>query len=636
MNLLSPLNLNVEASKGNGEKLCCALTCAAAMTPAGIGTDQALPGEVKGEFPRIMNLISAQLSLNDNQQEQAVNFMAAAIMAPVEIKETCPALSMADKVAKISDPTEKFLKTMQNAETMSTRWDLPALVLFPAADVSAPQFPHRERTEEMELLAPVVAPGVMGLAMAKMPVASGVVNEERTGDHQIESDIPLPAVIEKTAAIIAKISAETYHPNETKPVFAVHAAPVETPSMDHTEVSRTDATDGYIVVDTEKMEVQADPHQQHAPLRDMKHNKRDDNERREQIPAAAGAMQTAAMEEDELSGKPRFDRDGAAVVAPRGEWEQVLRRQRSDRTTRAVNADRPAQDMPGQQLFTSPEGRNRLPGNIDGGAAGDRLPKDKQTAMEHAPVRKNYSVADRSMPIVALAPTNSRLESAPGHPEFQMPERSREVKNGFMDKFPGGMEDRKPTLTRSTETADAVAMPKYLYADILAARVERTVVKGLPEGTLNARSIMTQVMDGISTDFKDGGRVRITLYPETLGRVDMDIVVRQDRVELIMKVDNDQVHQLLNTHIEDLKATLQSQGWQVSGVDVLLQKQNNMNDGNNFGNLFAWQEGMNHEQQKDGMMNGEGNSSPVLPMSDPTAAPAEGMDYISHGLSIFA
>jgi hypothetical protein len=92
----------------------------------------------------------------------------------------------------------------------------------------------------------------------------------------------------------------------------------------------------------------------------------------------------------------------------------------------------------------------------------------------------------------------------------------------------------------------------------------------------------------------------------------------------------------LNTHIEDLKATLQSQGWQVSGVDVLLQKQNNMNDGNNFGNLFAWQEGMNHEQQKDGMMNGEGNSSPVLPMSDPTAAPVEGMDYISHGLSIFA
>lgn len=69
----------------------------------------------------------------------------------------------------------------------------------------------------------------------------------------------------------------------------------------------------------------------------------------------------------------------------------------------------------------------------------------------------------------------------------------------------------------------------------------------------------------------DGGRVKITLNPPSLGKVEMDVTVRNGKVEVIMVADNKDVQQTLNTHIDKLKGGLQNQGLTIDRCDVFMQ-----------------------------------------------------------------
>ncbi|MBP8981095.1 MAG: flagellar hook-length control protein FliK [Syntrophobacterales bacterium] len=209
-------------------------------------------------------------------------------------------------------------------------------------------------------------------------------------------------------------------------------------------------------------------------------------------------------------------------------------------------------------------------------------------------------------------------------------------KADFMEGLTRGTEERHRGPGKSSEDAFSEHLFRFGPGDVQNLRSERPVAAGLPGENFPAQSVMNQVREGMATGFKDGGRVRITLYPETLGRVDMDIVVRHDRVELVMKVDNEQVRQLLSSHVEDLKTTLQNQGWQVNGVDVTLQKDNNTSDGRNFANLFSWQEKMNQERQSGGMTGGDGGNSPAAGIVDSTPEATTKTEIKVKGLSIFA
>ncbi len=209
-------------------------------------------------------------------------------------------------------------------------------------------------------------------------------------------------------------------------------------------------------------------------------------------------------------------------------------------------------------------------------------------------------------------------------------------KADFMEGLPRGTEERHRGSGKSSEDAFSEHAFRFGHGDVQNLRSDRPGATGLLGENFPAQSVMNQVREGMATGFKDGGRVRITLYPETLGRVDMDIVVRHDRVELVMKVDNEQVRQLLNSHVEDLKTTLQNQGWQVNGVDVTLQKDNNASDGRNFANLFSWQERMNQDRQSGGMRGGDGGNSPAAGMVESTPEATTKTEIKVKGLSIFA
>lgn len=198
------------------------------------------------------------------------------------------------------------------------------------------------------------------------------------------------------------------------------------------------------------------------------------------------------------------------------------------------------------------------------------------------------------------------------------------------------MEARPLEARKASRINNAATTNSFAAGDVLSARLERLVSSEATEGAVPYRSVLEQIREGMTEGFKDGGRVRITLHPESLGRVDMDIVVRQDRVDLIMRVDNNQVHQLLSSRIEDLKATLQGQGWQVNGVDVMLQKENNLHDGNNFAGMFSWRERMNRERSGDGMAGGRNGNRSARPMDGLVAAAEKTAGGMISGLSIFA
>ena len=86
----------------------------------------------------------------------------------------------------------------------------------------------------------------------------------------------------------------------------------------------------------------------------------------------------------------------------------------------------------------------------------------------------------------------------------------------------------------------------------------------------------TQIINRIAGEVKenvssDGGRIKITLSPPSLGTLEMDVVVRNNKVEVIIVADNKDVQQALNTHLDRLKGSLQNQGLTIDRCDVLMQ-----------------------------------------------------------------
>jgi len=93
-----------------------------------------------------------------------------------------------------------------------------------------------------------------------------------------------------------------------------------------------------------------------------------------------------------------------------------------------------------------------------------------------------------------------------------------------------------------------------------------------------SKSIYQSVVDQIQDSFflaqnKESGQVRLTLKPEIMGHLDMQISVRNETVQIMMTVENEKVHQAMNTHIDDLKSALQNQGLKIDKIEVTLQYQ---------------------------------------------------------------
>ncbi|MCX5853736.1 MAG: flagellar hook-length control protein FliK [Deltaproteobacteria bacterium] len=88
---------------------------------------------------------------------------------------------------------------------------------------------------------------------------------------------------------------------------------------------------------------------------------------------------------------------------------------------------------------------------------------------------------------------------------------------------------------------------------------------------LRAQAIIDQIVDARQTMGNDFGRIRIVLDPPNLGTVDLEIIVRKERVEIVMTADNASVQQALQSRTDDVRAALQRQDLKIETFQVLLQ-----------------------------------------------------------------
>jgi len=103
--------------------------------------------------------------------------------------------------------------------------------------------------------------------------------------------------------------------------------------------------------------------------------------------------------------------------------------------------------------------------------------------------------------------------------------------------------------------------------------------------------LMDQIVDGgMQVIQKGSGRVRMTLNPPNLGSLDMDIQIRNNKIEVVFVADTPEIQQSLQANSDLLKAALSQQGLKVDGYNVLLQGNMDHNNAYYSGEGALWRD----------------------------------------------
>jgi len=149
---------------------------------------------------------------------------------------------------------------------------------------------------------------------------------------------------------------------------------------------------------------------------------------------------------------------------------------------------------------------------------------------------------------------------------------------------------------------------------------------------VNPRMVIDQIAEGA----KMSGRVRIALNPPTLGTLDMDVMVRDNKVHIILQAENSDVKQILQSHMDTLKVSLRSQGLVADTIQVFAQEKSDGSGYYESGRDTAWfGEGNNDNRSRNerGWSGGDADfSAPVssMPEEEPRHVAGDGR------LSVFA
>lgn len=85
--------------------------------------------------------------------------------------------------------------------------------------------------------------------------------------------------------------------------------------------------------------------------------------------------------------------------------------------------------------------------------------------------------------------------------------------------------------------------------------------------------MINQIADGAVNVLKKGpGRVKIQLYPPRLGALNMDVSIQNNKVRVVLMVENHEARHVLQSNIEQIRSSLQGQGLHVDSFDVLVQE----------------------------------------------------------------
>ena len=147
---------------------------------------------------------------------------------------------------------------------------------------------------------------------------------------------------------------------------------------------------------------------------------------------------------------------------------------------------------------------------------------------------------------------------------------------------------------------------------------------------IDGRLLVNQIANQLSDEAGKGfGRVRITLSPQHLGNLDMDIIVRENKVHVVMTAEHHDVRQALQGHADQLKSALQQQGLQVHSMDFLLQGGHHGRDGGLGGGNLWWRE----ENRKSENRNERAGKPSLAEIASPASAQNDRQGV--YGISVF-
>ena len=123
------------------------------------------------------------------------------------------------------------------------------------------------------------------------------------------------------------------------------------------------------------------------------------------------------------------------------------------------------------------------------------------------------------------------------------------------------------------------------------------------------------------------GKVQMTLQPPNLGTINMEVVVRNNRVDLVLTANQADVQQILQANADQLKNALSNQGFQIDQMSVLLKRES---FGFNLGGHSLWQDGTGRKpNQGSGSTGSDAISVPEAEKINPR------WDYGNGAISIF-
>jgi flagellar hook-length control protein FliK len=144
--------------------------------------------------------------------------------------------------------------------------------------------------------------------------------------------------------------------------------------------------------------------------------------------------------------------------------------------------------------------------------------------------------------------------------------------------------------------------------NILSGSGNRLTASEGPAG-INTQAVIDQIMDAKQSMNNGFGRVRITLDPPNLGTVNLEIVVRKERVEVVITADNSGVQQALQSRVDDVRTALQRQDLKIENFQILLQDNGANQQQANSGAMFGQHQ---EHQARQNLIDGNIPTQPLI------------------------
>lgn len=175
--------------------------------------------------------------------------------------------------------------------------------------------------------------------------------------------------------------------------------------------------------------------------------------------------------------------------------------------------------------------------------------------------------------------------------EGQEGDASEAKQNAQIAKAPIGALTSDLNLPEEQTFSQIRTTPK---GDLIIEKVTQTTGSQAPK-----HPVVRQIETQISVMFDKGeSRTTMTLYPENLGKVDLEISIQNDKMQLMVSVDNDKVKSILEQNINQLRDSLSQHNLHLDKSEVNIDYKQAGQQQNQSGK----RKGFQHKDAKEGIL----------------------------------